>query len=116
MLPSFDLCTDFILNREEAEALAKRMKLRFYRTSVKENLNVEDVFRYLTERYIERLHSTEPEDNSTISAKIGIFNTSTTPSQSENNGNGNEANQTIQLKPMKQRTKGKKSAFKCSIL
>ncbi|XP_030839200.1 ras-related protein Rab-23 [Strongylocentrotus purpuratus] len=110
-----DLVEQAVLEPEEAEALAKRMKLRFYRTSVKENLNVEDVFRYLTERYIERIHSTEPEDNSTISAKIGIFNTSTTPSmQSEKNGN--DSNPTIQLKPMKQRTKGKKSALKCSLL
>lgn len=27
---------------EEAEALAKRLKLRFYRTSVKEDLNVNE--------------------------------------------------------------------------
>ena len=47
------------------------MKLRFYRTSVKENLHVDDVFRYLTEKYIERSRAEEPEDNSTISAKIG---------------------------------------------
>lgn len=56
--------------REEAEALAKRLKLRFYRTSVKENLNVEEVFRYLTEKYIER-NSVVSEDNATTSAKIG---------------------------------------------
>lgn len=29
-----------LLNSEEAEALAKKLKLRFYRTSVKEDLNV----------------------------------------------------------------------------
>lgn len=28
------------INSEEAEALAKKLKLRFYRTSVKEDLNV----------------------------------------------------------------------------
>jgi len=27
---------------EEAEALAKKLRLRFYRTSVKDNLNVEE--------------------------------------------------------------------------
>lgn len=112
-----DLVEQAVLEPEEAEALAKRMKLRFYRTSVKENLNVDDVFRYLTERYIERLRSAEPEDNSTISAKIGIFNTSTTTSspQSENNGN-DSSNQTIQLRPAKQRTKGKKNAMKCDLI
>ncbi|XP_071483759.1 ras-related protein Rab-23-like [Diadema antillarum] len=115
-----DLVEQAVLEPEEAEALAKRMKLRFYRTSVKENLNVEDVFRYLTEKYIERTRSAEPEDNATLSAKIGIFNTtgpSATSQQTESNGNDNgSANQTIQLKPVKQRTKGKKNAFRCTIL
>lgn len=30
----------FPINSEEAEALAKKLKLRFYRASVKEDLNV----------------------------------------------------------------------------
>lgn len=70
MLFSFSCLLPYL--REEAEALAKRLKLRFYRTSVKENLNVEEVFRYLTEKYIERM-SAITDDNATTSAKIGKF-------------------------------------------
>lgn len=31
-----------MIDREEAEALAHRLRLRFYRTSVKDNLNVDE--------------------------------------------------------------------------
>jgi Ras-related protein Rab-23 len=37
-----DLLDDSCIKNEEAEALAKRLKLRFYRTSVKEDLNVNE--------------------------------------------------------------------------
>ena len=35
-------CILFISPREEAEALAKKLRMRFYRTSVKDNLNVDE--------------------------------------------------------------------------
>ncbi|XP_040105158.1 ras-related protein Rab-23 isoform X2 [Oryx dammah] len=38
-----DLLDDSCIKNEEAEALAKKLKLRFYRTSVKEDLNVSEV-------------------------------------------------------------------------
>uniref|UniRef100_A0A3Q2DEN6 Ras-related protein Rab-23 n=1 Tax=Cyprinodon variegatus TaxID=28743 RepID=A0A3Q2DEN6_CYPVA len=37
-----DLLEETVIKNEEAEALAKRLKLRFYRTSVKEDLNVNE--------------------------------------------------------------------------
>ncbi|XP_016373039.1 ras-related protein Rab-23-like [Sinocyclocheilus rhinocerous] len=37
-----DLLDDTVIKNEEAEGLAKRLKLRFYRTSVKEDLNVNE--------------------------------------------------------------------------
>ncbi|XP_071965809.1 ras-related protein Rab-23-like [Antedon mediterranea] len=112
-----DLVDDAVLEPEEAEALAKRLKLRFYRTSVKENLNIEDVFRYLADKYIQKLQSTETEDNETTNAKIGIFNISTPTSTTTNSGEKN-VDGVIQLKPNKQRTKGKKHPLKafCTIL
>ncbi|XP_071837793.1 ras-related protein Rab-23-like isoform X2 [Apostichopus japonicus] len=112
-----DLVEEAVLEPEEAEALAKRLKLRFYRTSVKENLNVEEVFRYLTEKYIER-SSAVTDDNATTSAKIGIFNTSTPSSTSPdgNSPNNNENGTTIQLRPNKQRTKGKSQRFKSCVI
>ena len=47
--------------REEAEALARELKVRLYRTSVKEDLNVNQVFTYLSERYLAELRSWEDE-------------------------------------------------------
>lgn len=45
VLKNISVCNIFfpllhVLNSEEAEALAKKLKLRFYRASVKEDLNV----------------------------------------------------------------------------
>ncbi|XP_033118669.1 ras-related protein Rab-23-like [Anneissia japonica] len=111
-----DLVDEAVLEPEEAEALAKRLKLRFYRTSVKENLNVEDVFRYLADKYIQKLQTAEAEDNETTNAKIGIFNISSTSDKS--NSGAKNSDGIIQLKPNKQRTKGKKHPLKafCTIL
>jgi len=63
----------WFLYRDEAEALAKKLRLRFYRTSVKDNLNVEEVFRYLAEKYIQQL-SAEDEEEQTSFHTIGSSN------------------------------------------
>ncbi|XP_060570507.1 ras-related protein Rab-23-like [Ruditapes philippinarum] len=57
-----DLIDDAVVQPEEAEALAKKLRLRFYRTSVKDNLNVEEVFRYLAEKYVHQLNCEEEEE------------------------------------------------------
>ncbi|XP_072045100.1 ras-related protein Rab-23-like [Amphiura filiformis] len=111
-----DLVEDAVIEPEEAEALAKRLKVRFYRTSVKENLNVDDVFKYLTEKYIQKLQATDVEENATTNAKIGIFNTTAPPSSISTANNNDSGNDTIQLRPTKQRTKGKKQSFKMCLL
>eukprot|EP01138_Halocafeteria_seosinensis_P003170 gb/GECG01003243.1/.p1 GENE.gb/GECG01003243.1/~~gb/GECG01003243.1/.p1 ORF type:complete len:212 (+),score=42.93 gb/GECG01003243.1/:1-636(+) len=46
-------CVCVCLYRDEVEALAKEYGLRLYRTSVKDNVNVKEVFEYLTAKYIE---------------------------------------------------------------
>ncbi|XP_070555524.1 ras-related protein Rab-23-like [Ptychodera flava] len=108
-----DLVDDAVLEPEEADELAKKLKLKFFRTSVKEDLNVNDVFRYLSERYLARIQSTEAEETSTTQTKIGsIFDTAGTTSSSANHANKQEiGGSTIQLKPTKQRTHGKKKSF-----
>ncbi|XP_032196227.1 ras-related protein Rab-23 isoform X4 [Mustela erminea] len=57
-----DLLDDSCIKNEEAEALAKKLKLRFYRTSVKEDLNVTEVFKYLAEKYLQKLKQQIAED------------------------------------------------------
>ncbi|XP_038656589.1 ras-related protein Rab-23 isoform X2 [Scyliorhinus canicula] len=71
-----DLLDETVLKNEEAEALAKKLKLRFYRASVKEDLNVNE----------------------------GVFNTAG-GSHSGQNSNMINGGAVISLRPNKQRTK-----------
>ncbi|XP_068867485.1 ras-related protein Rab-23 isoform X1 [Aphelocoma coerulescens] len=103
---------------EEAEALAKKLKVRFYRASVKEDLNVSEVFKYLADKYLQKLKQQTAEDSElvhTSSNKIGVFNTAggTHSNQNSSTLNGGDV---INLKPNKQRTKKNRSPFSnCSI-
>ncbi|EAX04477.1 RAB23, member RAS oncogene family, isoform CRA_b, partial [Homo sapiens] len=113
-----DLLDDSCIKNEEAEALAKRLKLRFYRTSVKEDLNVNEVFKYLAEKYLQKLKqqiAEDPELTHSSSNKIGVFNTSGGSHSGQNSGtlNGGDV---INLRPNKQRTKKNRNPFSsCSI-
>eukprot|EP00073_Rattus_norvegicus_P049727 XP_017452060.1 PREDICTED: ras-related protein Rab-23 isoform X3 [Rattus norvegicus] len=82
-----DLLDDSCIKNEEAEGLAKRLKLRFYRTSVKEDLNVnEGVF------------------NASVGSHLG---------QNSSSLNGGDV---INLRPNKQRTKKTRNPFSsCSV-
>ncbi|XP_067840154.1 ras-related protein Rab-23 [Heptranchias perlo] len=114
-----DLLDETVLKNEEAEALAKKLKLRFYRASVKEDLNVNEVFKYLTEKYLQRLKqqtTEEQEQVHTTSNRIGVFNTAGGSHSGQNSStiNGGEV---ISLRPNKQRTKKSRSPFSsCRIL
>lgn len=119
-----DLIDQAVVKVEEADELAKKLRLRFYRTSVKEDLNVNDVFMYLSERYLEMLQSADVEEPKSTQHKnvAGMFNTAS-PVNSSPSGNNNarstqqvETGDIITLKPNKQRTKGKKSKLSCSLL
>ena len=47
----------FIIFSEEVEWLAKELRMRLYRTSVKDDLNVGAVFRDLAESYVDKVNS-----------------------------------------------------------
>ncbi|XP_016422305.1 ras-related protein Rab-23 [Cyprinus carpio] len=114
-----DLLDDTVIKNEEAEGLAKKLKLRFYRTSVKEDLNVNEVFKYLADKYLQRLKQQSAEETEVVhtsSNKIGVFNTSggSHPNQTAGDLNGREV---INLRPNKQRTKKTKNPFgSCRLL
>ncbi|XP_003964146.1 ras-related protein Rab-23 isoform X2 [Takifugu rubripes] len=111
-----DLLEETVIKSEEAEALAKRLKLRFYRASVKEDLNVNEVFKCLADKYLQRLRqqAAETEVVHMTSNKIGVFNTTSSTTCSQNSSNGKEV---ITLRPNKQRTKKSKNPFGgCSLL
>ncbi|XP_070789025.1 ras-related protein Rab-23 [Pituophis catenifer annectens] len=113
-----DLLDYSCIKNEEAEALAKKLKLRFYRASVKEDLNVTEVFRYLAEKYLQKLKQRimeDPEVVHTSSNRIGVFNTAG-GSHSGQNSNLLNGGDVINLRPNKQRTKKSRSPFSsCSI-
>ncbi|MBN3320827.1 RAB23 protein, partial [Atractosteus spatula] len=114
-----DLLDDSVIKNEEAEGLAKKLKLRFYRTSVKEDLNVNEVFKYLADKYLQRIKqqtAEEPEVVHTASNKIGVFNTAG-GSHSGHNSSTLNGREVISLRPNKQRTKKIKSPFSgCRLL
>lgn len=49
-----DLIDQAVMSPQEVEATAQRLGLALYRTCVKENLNVTEVFRYLGEEFLRR--------------------------------------------------------------
>ncbi|NXT26709.1 RAB23 protein, partial [Syrrhaptes paradoxus] len=101
-----DLLDDSCIKNEEAEALAKKLKLRFYRAS------------YLADKYLQRLKQQTAEDPElvhTSSNKIGVFNTAG-GSHSNQNSSTLNGGDVINLRPNKQRTKKNRSLFSnCSI-
>jgi len=109
-----DLLDQAVVQQEDADQLAKKLKVRFYRTSVKEDLNVNEVFKYLVEKHIEKLRKeqeTEQEKPQNIK-QIGLF-TNTTGNSAVNTPGG----ETITLQPSKTRTNANKSFFskKCKF-
>ncbi|KAL8598588.1 Ras-related protein Rab-23 [Nucella lapillus] len=113
-----DLIDDAVVRTEEAENLAKKLRLRFYRTSVKENLNVDEVFRYLADKYLEQLNNVIDETPSTPQ-KIGqgLMHTDSRNHSKEKSGK-HRHDGIVSLQPSKRRTHGKKSliASKCDLL
>lgn len=55
-----DLIDKAVSSNDEVEALAKKLKLKLYRTCVSENLNVDKVFEYLGEQYVNGPSEPEP--------------------------------------------------------
>ncbi|XP_066970299.1 ras-related protein Rab-23 [Macrobrachium rosenbergii] len=55
-----DLIDQATVKPEEVESFARDCRMRLYRTSVKEDLNVDQVFNYLVERYLALI--SQPED------------------------------------------------------
>ena len=59
--------------RDEVERLAKECKMRLYRTSVKEDLNVSGVFQHLAENYVNKVKSFTDSNNSGYGMGFQVF-------------------------------------------
>ncbi|XP_022659452.1 ras-related protein Rab-23-like [Varroa jacobsoni] len=79
-----DLADQATVTPEMAECAARRHRLRLYRTSAKQDFNVDEAFRYLAEKCMEAL-TREFNDNLHKQASL---------SQSNNNNNNNNNNNT----------------------
>mmetsp|Transcript_5161 Transcript_5161/g.13157 ORF Transcript_5161/g.13157 Transcript_5161/m.13157 type:complete len:240 (-) Transcript_5161:129-848(-) len=113
-----DLLDKAVVTSEEAEAMAKRLGLKFYRACVKENLNVSEVFMYLTELHAKK---TAESQQAAQPAAVSIGSFQKTPEKLGGRAAAEEKAEkgsvSVNLnKPVTQRTGGKKSMFqKCSI-
>mmetsp|Transcript_26275 Transcript_26275/g.45203 ORF Transcript_26275/g.45203 Transcript_26275/m.45203 type:complete len:262 (-) Transcript_26275:544-1329(-) len=74
-----DLIEKAVLNSTEAEETAKRLGLKFYRTCVKDNYNVAEVFEYLATVHVKRK---APASQSNLSPATGTIGK--VPTQSVN--------------------------------
>ena len=108
-----DLLDDAVVEQEEADSLAKRLKLRFYRTSVKEDLNINEVFKYLAEKHIQKMQRELEQEQDTVkpTQHIGMFstvgNSGDGASRNENGGTIKLTGATVSLQPNKSRTASK---------
>ena len=67
-----DLISKAEISSYETERMASDNGMRLYRTSVKEDLNVDLVFQHLAENYIKKVRSTDSIDSGFHSLKIGV--------------------------------------------
>eukprot|EP01112_Ceratiomyxa_fruticulosa_P012045 TRINITY_DN3316_c0_g1_i1.p1 TRINITY_DN3316_c0_g1~~TRINITY_DN3316_c0_g1_i1.p1 ORF type:complete len:248 (-),score=61.96 TRINITY_DN3316_c0_g1_i1:191-934(-) len=122
-----DLIDQAVVTSQEAEELASKLNVRFYRTSVKENLNVNQLFEYLAECYVQKGSTV---DTTPTVGTLDFSGSSIATQKKEKEETPNIAaspssddiekqtkTDTFQLAPQtpaKQRTKGKKS--KCLLM
>ncbi|CAK9249591.1 unnamed protein product, partial [Sphagnum jensenii] len=57
-----DLSNESVVKREEIDNLVKRYKWKLFKTSVKDNINVDNVFHFLAESYIDSLNDDYSEE------------------------------------------------------
>lgn len=122
-----DLIDEACITPEEVDELAKRLKIKLFRTSVKENFNVDQVFEYLAVKCIEqRAKEATQRAQKTEATTIGgvIFSSdeeSPSPKHvsSQQDASSSEVTnggQSFQLKPSKQRAKKEEIRQLCGVM
>mmetsp|Transcript_39566 Transcript_39566/g.86192 ORF Transcript_39566/g.86192 Transcript_39566/m.86192 type:complete len:242 (-) Transcript_39566:406-1131(-) len=103
-----DLIDKAVMTPDEAEAMARKVGLKFYRACVKQNMNVTEVFKYLAE-----LNDKLDKEGPKPAADAPAFSKPTVPTDVEKKSKKKEkesaGGETFTIQgPSKQRTKGKK--------
>jgi Ras-related protein Rab-23 len=135
-----DLIAEAKMTTDEVQALAQRMGVKLYRTCVKDNLLVSEVFEYLTETYIKLGGARNSGDKAVMDITDGSADhkakaAAAAAANANGTGNGTTAattapatnaatdpnaangaaatNKSFTLEPSTQRTGGKKSGCNC---
>merc|ERR1719266_1416414 len=67
-----DLITSAHVSGYEVDSVAAEAGMKLYKTSVKEDLNVDLVFQHLAENYVKKMRSTDSIDSGFHSLSIGV--------------------------------------------
>jgi len=113
-----DLLDRAVAQPDEVEGVARKLGLKLYRTCVKENINVTEVFVYLADLHQRKQQSAAQN----VPATVSQVPQASRPREAHN-ADGEERDdraRTVDIAPSKQRTKGKKSLkdrlTACSII
>ncbi|GFV97078.1 ras-related protein Rab-23 [Trichonephila clavipes] len=113
-----DLIDQATVAKDEAELLARRLKLDFFRISVKEDYNVSEVFRHLVKKYLDLTNEPVEEYTPNIHS-LGNHDYDGYPPQNMymRSSYSNATNGTISLHKPKRSKSGKKHFFRsCRLL
>jgi len=96
-----DLMHQSVVTNEEVDRLARECRMRLYRTSVKEDINVGGLFQHLAENYVNKLRSSPPPTSSsssyTDSVDSGLGSNSTHSSNSSNSHQAQSGPMSLQI-------------------
>ncbi|EEB15642.1 rab23, putative [Pediculus humanus corporis] len=111
-----DLIDQSVVEPEEVERLSQSLGCKLIRTSVKEDININSVFRYLAAKCLSEIHEQEKEYS--IGNGISPFTINAFGSPTVNGKNCRNGNSTIILQPGKKNQRKKKNIFKgsCRLL
>jgi Ras-related protein Rab-23 len=111
-----DLIDQAVMSKEEANALADRTGLRFYRTSVQENYQVDEIFKYLADCYLQRIRAEEAAAIAQKGSAKPKYADTGAPKQANFQGATAKGGGTVSLSVPRKRTAEKKSGFSCTLL
>lgn len=119
-----DLIDEAVVTPVEVEDLARKLKLKLYRSCVKDNVNVTEIFEYLAAQYIvrgKRIEAVQDITDFGEEEKGGDAAPAKTSAKgSSASGGAASKSDTFKLDdnsgPSKRRTGGKKSKLPCTIL
>jgi len=110
-----DLLDQAEVSSDEVEDLARRMGVKLYRTCVKDNILVDDVFSYVAESFIKQGGENGMSGVEAV-ASIGSIGGSKKEETQQVNQQQQSQSSGFSLEPVTRRTGGKKSHKFCSIL